>query len=119
MICKEHQPDLMIEISRDACESYEYDKAYEMIEIGKRVTKKFKNDEINRWLEEDCIFTTAEHLALQYMSCTLDIVSGGQRSEKIKCFVCIYDLIFASKKDFYGNTSVQHFLYHFVIPLVG
>ncbi len=37
---KEHQPDLMVEIPRDACESYEFDKAYEMIEIGKRATKK-------------------------------------------------------------------------------
>ncbi len=37
---KEHQPDLIIEIPRDACESYEFDKAYEMIEIGKRATKK-------------------------------------------------------------------------------
>ncbi len=37
---KEHQPDLMIEIPKDACETYEYDKAYEMIEIGKRATQK-------------------------------------------------------------------------------
>jgi NTE family protein len=37
---KEHQPDLIIEIPRDACESYEFDKAYEMIEIGKRATQK-------------------------------------------------------------------------------
>jgi len=37
---KEHQPDLMIDIPRDACESYEFDKAYEMIEIGKRATQK-------------------------------------------------------------------------------
>lgn len=37
---KEHQPDLMIEIPADACESYEFDKAYEMIEIGKRATQK-------------------------------------------------------------------------------
>jgi len=37
---KEHQPDLIIEIPRDACESYEFDKAYEMIEIGKIVTRK-------------------------------------------------------------------------------
>ncbi|UPT78523.1 patatin-like phospholipase family protein [Sulfurovum sp. XGS-02] len=37
---KEHQPDLMIEIPRDACESYEFDKAYEMIEIGKRATQE-------------------------------------------------------------------------------
>lgn len=37
---KEHQPDLMIEIPRDACESYEFDKAYQMIEIGKRATEK-------------------------------------------------------------------------------
>jgi NTE family protein len=37
---KEHQPDLMVDIPRDACESYEFDKAYEMIEIGKRATKK-------------------------------------------------------------------------------
>lgn len=39
-ILKEHQPDVMIEIPRDACETYEYDKAYEMIEIGKRATKE-------------------------------------------------------------------------------
>jgi NTE family protein len=39
-IIKEHQPDLMIDIPRDACESYEFDKAYEMIEIGKRATQK-------------------------------------------------------------------------------
>jgi NTE family protein len=37
---KEHQPDLMIEIPKDACETYEYDKAYEMIEIGKQATQK-------------------------------------------------------------------------------
>ncbi|GIT97622.1 patatin-like phospholipase family protein [Sulfurovum sp. TSL1] len=37
-ILREHQPDLIIEIPRDACESYEFDKAYEMIEIGKRAT---------------------------------------------------------------------------------
>lgn len=37
---KEYQPDLMIEIPKDACETYEYDKAYEMIEIGKRATEK-------------------------------------------------------------------------------
>lgn len=37
---KEHQPDLMIKIPKDACETYEYDKAYEMIEIGKRATKE-------------------------------------------------------------------------------
>lgn len=37
---KEHQPDLMIEIPRNACESYEFDKAYQMIEIGKRATQK-------------------------------------------------------------------------------
>lgn len=37
---KEHQPDLMIDIPRDACEFYESDKAYEMIEIGKRATQK-------------------------------------------------------------------------------
>ena len=37
---KEHQPDLIIEIPRDACESYEFSKAYEMIEIGKRATVK-------------------------------------------------------------------------------
>lgn len=37
---KEHQPDIMIEIPKDACETYEYDKAYEMIEIGKQATKK-------------------------------------------------------------------------------
>lgn len=37
---KEYEPDLMIEIPRDACESYEFDKAYEMIEIGKRATQK-------------------------------------------------------------------------------
>ena len=39
-ILKEYQPDLMIEIPKDACETYEYDKAYEMIEIGKRATQK-------------------------------------------------------------------------------
>ena len=39
-IIKEHQPDLMIDIPKDACESYEFDKAYEMIEIGKRATQK-------------------------------------------------------------------------------
>jgi len=37
---KEHQPDLIIDIPRDACESYEFDKAYEMIEIGKMATRK-------------------------------------------------------------------------------
>lgn len=37
---KEYQPDLIIEIPRDACESYEFDRAYEMIEIGKRATEK-------------------------------------------------------------------------------
>ncbi|MFT7823623.1 MAG: patatin-like phospholipase family protein [Sulfurimonas sp.] len=37
---KEHQPDLIIEIPRNACESYEFDKAYEMIEIGKIATRK-------------------------------------------------------------------------------
>lgn len=37
---REHQPDLMIDIPRDACESYEFDRAYEMIEIGKRATQK-------------------------------------------------------------------------------
>ncbi len=37
---KEHQPDLIIEIPRDTCESYEFSKAYEMIEIGKRATQK-------------------------------------------------------------------------------
>ena len=37
---KEYQPDLIIEIPRDACESYEFDRAYEMIEIGKRATQK-------------------------------------------------------------------------------
>lgn len=37
---KKHQPDLIIEIPRDACESYEFDRAYEMIEIGKRATEK-------------------------------------------------------------------------------
>lgn len=37
---KEHQPDLIIEIPRDACESYEFDRAYEMIEIGKIATQK-------------------------------------------------------------------------------
>ncbi len=37
---KEHQPDLMIVIPKDACETYEYDKAYEMIEIGKQATQK-------------------------------------------------------------------------------
>jgi hypothetical protein len=31
---KEHQPDLIIDIPRDACESYK------MIEIGKRATQK-------------------------------------------------------------------------------
>lgn len=39
-ILKEYQPDLLIEIPKDACETYEYDKAYEMIEIGKRATEK-------------------------------------------------------------------------------
>lgn len=39
-ILKEYQPDLMIEIPKDACETYEYDKAYEMIEIGKKATQK-------------------------------------------------------------------------------
>lgn len=39
-ILKEHQPDLIIEIPREACESYEFDKAYEMIEIGKQATQK-------------------------------------------------------------------------------
>lgn len=39
-ILKEYQPDVMIEIPKDACETYEYDKAYEMIEIGKRATQK-------------------------------------------------------------------------------
>jgi len=39
-ILKEYQPDVMIEIPKDACETYEYDKAYEMIEIGKRATKE-------------------------------------------------------------------------------
>jgi len=39
-ILKEHQPDVLIEIPKDACETYEYDKAYEMIEIGKRATKE-------------------------------------------------------------------------------
>jgi len=39
-ILKEYQPDIMIEIPKDACETYEYDKAYEMIEIGKRATRK-------------------------------------------------------------------------------
>lgn len=37
---KEYQPDVMIEIPRDACEAYEFDKAYEMIEIGKQATQK-------------------------------------------------------------------------------
>jgi NTE family protein len=37
---KEYQPDIIIDIPRDACESYEFDKAYEMIEIGKRATQK-------------------------------------------------------------------------------
>lgn len=37
---KEHQPDLIIEIPKDAYETYEYDKAYELIEIGKRATKE-------------------------------------------------------------------------------
>ncbi len=37
---RQYQPDLIIEIPRDACESYEFDKAYEMIEIGKRATQK-------------------------------------------------------------------------------
>ncbi len=37
---REYQPDLIIEIPRDACESYEFEKAYEMIEIGKRATQK-------------------------------------------------------------------------------
>ncbi|EIF51726.1 MULTISPECIES: patatin-like phospholipase family protein [Sulfurovum] len=37
---KEYEPDLMIEIPRDACEAYEFDKAYEMIEIGIRATQK-------------------------------------------------------------------------------
>jgi len=39
-ILKEYQPDIMIEIPKDTCETYEYDKAYEMIEIGKRATRK-------------------------------------------------------------------------------
>ncbi|CAA6823214.1 MAG: UPF0028 protein YchK [uncultured Sulfurovum sp.] len=37
---KAYKPDLIIEIPRDACESYEFDKAYEMIEIGKIATQK-------------------------------------------------------------------------------
>jgi NTE family protein len=37
---KEYQPDLIIEIPRESCESYEFDKAYEMIEIGKMTTQK-------------------------------------------------------------------------------
>ena len=37
---KGHKPDIIINIPRDACEFYEFDKAYEMIEIGKMAAKE-------------------------------------------------------------------------------
>ena len=35
-----NRPDIMIDIPRDACEFYEFDKAYELIEIGKMAAKE-------------------------------------------------------------------------------
>jgi len=37
---KGHRPDIIINIPRDACEFYEFDKAYELIEIGKMAGKE-------------------------------------------------------------------------------
>lgn len=37
---KGNRPDIMIDIPRDACEFYEFDKAYELIEIGKMAAKE-------------------------------------------------------------------------------
>jgi NTE family protein len=37
---EKYQPDIIIDIPRNACESYAFDKAYEMIEIGKMASKK-------------------------------------------------------------------------------
>ena len=36
----QYQPDIVIDIPRDSCESYDFDKAYRMIEIGKMAAKK-------------------------------------------------------------------------------
>ncbi len=37
---KGHKPDIIINIPRDACEFYEFDKAYELIEIGKMAAEE-------------------------------------------------------------------------------
>ncbi len=35
-----YSPDIIIEIPKDACGFYEFNKAYEMIELGRLITKE-------------------------------------------------------------------------------
>ena len=44
-----YKPDIVIEIPRESCESYEFDKAYKMIEIGKMATQKSLKERGKRW----------------------------------------------------------------------
>ena len=45
----EYKPDVVIDIPRDSCESYDFDKAYKMIEIGKMATQKSLKERGKRW----------------------------------------------------------------------